>query len=470
MTPKRFGSDAVKKFSWQRLWLLPMFALITTLVTGCPHNEYTVELKPQGNALERSLTFYRADGTDSNGVPGYLEFPTNELAAILKCYPAQAVKKEGKKFVASGVFTNAMPGDVGGNGHFTNFVTSLGQAGFYLERFRGNDDLAARTERQFAVADQLTDLAIGWAKTEFGREPGWKHLQKFLDKDFRHDLKNAGLYFWTAKVCDLNDTNTSEEFVARFTQYLLERNYIRPADLPVAYSGSEAARLHLFQRIVAEKLEVPAGGSPPKSLAILTNTAALENSCSNYLAKSDLYRTRVKQWQQKHKTDPNLKQPEPNDLPGELLQELLEPLDLLGASETDHLVVKLALARAPEHSNGKWQDGQVVWDIQLDSHRALPAVCYASWSTPEADFQTARFGKVILDGDPLTEYCVWQAGLGTNESSEWNQFLSALKPGPDLPQKILAFHFSSEPASGPVGGKAGQPLTGAKLLADALAK
>lgn len=39
----------------------PPFALAATafVVTGCPHNQYIVELKPQGNSIERTLVFYR---------------------------------------------------------------------------------------------------------------------------------------------------------------------------------------------------------------------------------------------------------------------------------------------------------------------------------------------------------------------------------------------------------------------------
>src|ERR1017187_10549080 len=67
----------------------PLFCLATlaALVTGCPHNEYVVELTPHSNVIERKLVFYREDGTDTNGVPNYQSFPSNELAAITGLYP-----------------------------------------------------------------------------------------------------------------------------------------------------------------------------------------------------------------------------------------------------------------------------------------------------------------------------------------------------------------------------------------------
>lgn len=58
-------------------------ALTAFLVTGCPHNDYTVELKPQGKVMERSLVFYCADGTNATtGAPNYSGFNTQELAMI----------------------------------------------------------------------------------------------------------------------------------------------------------------------------------------------------------------------------------------------------------------------------------------------------------------------------------------------------------------------------------------------------
>src|SRR6185295_20380160 len=165
-------------------------------------NDYTVELKPAARGVERTLTFYRADGSGSNDVPNYQGFPSNELAAITQVYPAGAVKADGERHVAKGEFAGAMPQDVGGAGVYTNYVTSLGESGFYSERFRGNDDMAARTLKQYHAADQLADLAMGWAKQQFGKERGYKKLNRFLDEDLRRDLKNAGHYFQLGAISD----------------------------------------------------------------------------------------------------------------------------------------------------------------------------------------------------------------------------------------------------------------------------
>jgi hypothetical protein len=447
MNPKGQIFPVAGNFPKNRFLLAPLLALSCALLTGCPHNDYTVELKPGTNGIERTLTFYRADGV-SNGIPNYQEFSTNELAAITRVYPPGAVKPDGKRYIARGEFSGPLPGDVGGAGAYTNLATSLGDAGFYLERFRVNDDLAARTARQYAAADKITDLIIGWARTEFGHERGWKNLHQFLDKDFRHDLKNAGLYYQFGAAVALSSTNAPEEFVARFGQYLLERGYFQFADVPQLYASDGDSALALMQRLAAEKMGIPAGGPLPKSFAVLANVPAFKKSWEQYLSQTDLYRARVKEWERKKKADPNLKRPTTAGFSNDLLNGLLA--DLLGnnnGGETDHLTVKLALDRAPSHSNGRWQDGWVIWDADLNADRALPVLCFASWSRPATGFQEAHFGKIVLEGDDLTEYCLWFNGLNAQQAGEWEKILDGLQPGQVLKDQLDAFKRKIQPDS-----------------------
>ncbi|HSY19751.1 MAG TPA: hypothetical protein VK815_15515 [Candidatus Acidoferrales bacterium] len=428
------------KFFAPVMLLVPACALLT----GCPHNDYTVELKPTAHGVERTLTFYRLDGNNSNGVPNYQGFPSNELMAITQVYPANAVKWDGQQHVAKAEFAGAMPKDVGGAGSYTNYITSLGESGFYSERFRGSDDLAARTLKQFHAADQLTDLVIGWSKTEFGREQGYKNLRKFLDEDLRRDLKNAGQYFTMAAASNLSDTNAPEEFVVRFSQYLFERGYVKPADAPqvaALMNGSsedQAAFMDLVSRLVTDKLETPFTVLSPKVQMVLTNNDALVKSWEGYLAKSDLYRAKHKEWEAEVKTNPKLDEPKPADAANDLFMGLLGVSSGFGG-EADHLTVKLALKHAPDHSNGKWQDGLVVWDNELDKDRPLPVLCYASWNNPDEMFQKAHFGRVLLEGDELSKYNLWRSGLSEQGSREWDAFLAGLQPGAGLKKQIEAF-------------------------------
>lgn len=463
------GLSCCKSVANRRFLFVIILAAVCPLLAGCPHNDYTVELKPITNGVERTLIFYRAEG-DSNGAPSRQAFPSNELAAITEAYPPNAVKQEGQRCVATGDFDGTLPNDIGGFGSFTNFPSNLGDAGFYMERFRGNDDFAAQIDQQFQAADQIADLVIGWSKTEFRHEPGYKKLRQFLDKDFRNDLKNAGLYFWTLRLNNPSDTNAPEEFTARFCQYLLERGYLKISDASeinsILNGNDDTAMLYLFRRLAAEKLGVPTSGTSAKPLAVLDDSVAFEQSWNKYLARTDLYRAKLKEWQQQRIKNPQLKVPEPQSVMDDLFGSLL-PFGL--GEETDHLTVQLMLPEAPNHTNGKWQNGQVTWDTDLDPERALPVLCYASWSRPDTNFQTGHFGAVLLNGNNLAQYCLWRSTLTDDQAQEWESFVAGLQPGPDLRKQLRAFQFNTT-APMMTTNELNRLETGANLLLAALPK
>ena len=447
------------------------------LVTGCPSNDYTVDLKPQADGtIERTLTFFRADGGGTNGVLNYEAFSSNELASITQLYPDGAVKTNGLRYVATGDFAGSMPTDVGGVGSYTNFTTSLGDAGFYMERFRGTNDLAGQAARRIQAADQIDDLLIGWSKMQFGHERGYKNLRKFLDEDFRQDLKNAGLYAWAGEVNSLSETNNPNEFIFRFIQYLYERGYLKLSDTRDVYlllheEGDSATALHLVQRLMMEKMNVPAAGPVPPSFVVLNGSDTLEKSWEKYLAGTDLYRAQVKQWQSETNANPALIRPKPEDTANDLFANLFfgSGSEALGGTP-DHLTVKFKLAHAPDFTNGKWQDGQVIWSADLDPNRPLPVLCYAGWSNPNTQFQIEHFGSVLLDDTLLSQYCFWQGTLKAEQTRQWESFLANLKPGPGLKINLEDFQFTGEVAPAPamIKGKENYAYVGRKLLLEAL--
>jgi hypothetical protein len=439
------------KFSLQKCLLCALATMILVL-TGCPHNDYVVQLKPQGDVIVRTLVFYRADGLNNNtGIPNFQPFDSAELAAITALYPAQSLTNDGGRYVVRGEFANVLPADVGGAGVYTNLGTSLGAAGFYLERFRGNDDLSGMSEKGFKAADQLSDLMVGWSRMQLGREPGYDRLHQFLNVDFRHDLKNLSEYCMEGQLVNRYQTNASEEFAVRFGQYLLERNYFRLEEIPGLISdisGSDPQPLlRRIQRLVAVKMGVPENEPVPASLAFLTNETLLEKSFTNYLARTEAYHAKLKQWRQDKKLQPGIKPPEPEDVLPDLAGDLLE-IDLFGPTP-DHLAVQLSLPSPPLHSNGRWDGSrqQEVWDTDILSRTnatRLPFSCYANWVRADEGFQMAHFGKVALNGDKLTQYCLWRSSQDAKRGGEWDAWLANLKPGPGLMERLDAFRFSDE--------------------------
>jgi hypothetical protein len=428
-------------------------AVMALVVTGCPHNEYIVQLKPQGNTIERTLVFYCEDGVNTNtGIPNYESFGTNELAAITARYPAHGLTNDGERYIARGVFTNELPDDVGGAGTYTNLTTSLGETGFYVERFRGNDDLAGMAERRFDAADQLADQLVGWSRMELGREPGYDKLRRFLDVDFRRDLKNLSEYWWEGQLVSGYNTNADEEFNVRYGQYLFERGYFTLEEIPGLFSAmsgnDQPALLRRIQRLVARKMGAPETEPVPASLAFLADETTMEKSFDKYLAGTDAYRAKLRQWKKDRKLKPDLKRPQPGDLADDTLNNLIE---LDSFDQADHLVVRLSLPSPPVHTNGRWNEAlnQVDWDTTIADRTGtnhLPQTCYAIWAQADQEYQKEHFGKVALTGDKLTQYCLWRSSLDKQRGGEWDIFLSGLQPGSGLVERLDAFRFPGEPA------------------------
>jgi hypothetical protein len=427
-------------------------AAMALVVTGCPHNQYIVQLKPRGNSIERTLVFYCADGVNTNtGTPNYQSFDAAELATITSLYLAQGLTNNGGRYVARGVFTNALPDDVGGSGAYTNLTTSLGEAGFYVERFRGNDDLAGMSERRSKAAERLADLFVGWSRMELGREPGYGKLRQFLDVDFRRDLKNLGAYWWEGQLASGYKTNVDEEFIVRFGEYLFERGYFTIGEIPglfrVASGDNPQALLRQIQRLVARKMGVLKTEPVPASLAFLADETKMEKSFDKYLAGTTLYRAKLKQWKVDKKLKPDLKQPEPSEVVDDAVGNLVQ-VELFG--QPDHLAVRLSLPSSPVHSNGRWDEAlkQVVWETDIENRTNashFPFSCYASWAQADQAYQTEHLGKVALTGDELTQYCLWRSSQDKPRGGEWDAFLAGLQPGSGLVKKLDAFRFPGEP-------------------------
>ncbi len=454
------------------LLLLPVVSL---LLAGCPRNEYTVSLTPQGDKIKRELTFYRGEN-ETNGNIKYEGFPEEELDTIKAAYPSAELTRKGEVYTVKREFADTMPADVGGAGNYTNLTTSLGSAGFYGERFRGDDDPIGQTEKRIKAANEAVDLLIGWSKAELGAETNYPQLRKFLDEPFRKDVKNAVFYWRQAAELRQSLTNIDELNNVRFAQYLMERGYFKLSDVPalfqMLYENDDARIMGFIQRLVARKMGVPDAQPVPASLAFLSNSAAMGTSFSNYFIGTDLYRSEVKEWEAHHKE--GQAKPTVDAVSGEKFMEVIGIDFQLFGDPREHLKVQLSLPVPPARTNGKWDEDekQVVWDGEIESRTNsidLPMTCYASWGQPDESFQKQHFGSVILTGEDLTYYCVWRAGLDPKRSGEWEGLLKSLQPDADLKPKLEGFRFSDE-KTGADAEPTSPSRMGRYLLIDGLGK
>lgn len=488
--PDRDNMAGLMKKRWA--CLLPFLAI---LVTGCPHNQYEVELTPRAAVMDRQLVFYREDGKDTNGVPNYQIFPVDELALIQTQYPKGTLTHAAGSRKAVGHFSGAMPGDVGGSGSYAFTTNSLGQVGYYMERFRGDEDLGSRQEQRVRQVDKFVDLVIGWSRKEFGRERYYPALKAFLKDDFRRDMRNLGFYLWMVQASAADGARPQPEYGLRYAQYLIDKGYLQVSDLPslAAIATREDWRplTRVVQRLVAAKLRIGPGDPVPLSVKSLSDPRLLAKSWVSFLETTPLYRSKVRQWQLqrlsqqvteangevvKYLTASTNKPPgtaaPAKPEPEEILQEIfIELFDFTNFNDTDdHLTVRLALPEPPIHTNGKWDPGakKVTWEMDLGMRTnqvRVPAFCYASWSLADDEFQRKHFGQLLLKGEELLKYSTWRSSLTPSQAVQWEEILAGLTPGPELRAKLDA--IASQ------GSKAVTPWnevfsSGLKLLLDAL--
>ena len=425
-----------------------LLLLTTTLVLtfGCTRNHFVVDLTPDGECIQRRITVWN-ETTGEKSQKSAL--PDEQIQRIAKAYENPSRRLEDAREVFEGRFCDAAPDDIGGAGGLTRFDSALGTLSVYTERFRGDDALDAALVRRREAADTLVDLLIEWFDAELAGDALQEPARRFLDQQFRPDIKNLSVYEWTLESASLFDEDADEEFIVRVLHYLVERDYFSATDMPAltrVLTTNEPSRLLAFvQRIVARKLGVPDTAPVPPALAFLSDTTQLENSLNANLRGSDFYQARLREWTADEEMPSDAVPPEPTAIFSELVLDVFTGVRLESA---DLVEVHFHLDEEPAATNGDWKADEktVVWSRMLNEHRALPMLVYVMWSEPDDNAQSDYFGKVILRGDDLASYVLWDRGLTAQESSEWSEFLgeiAGLSTDEEIAGRLESFEFTS---------------------------
>lgn len=451
-------------------------ALVLLCLSGCPHNRYVIEMTPQGEFLQRKLTVTRVGGgaapfptTQPATRPGKpttqkaaaAPLPEEELASIAKLYPQETTPPDGSGRSFVGKFKGALPADVGGWGSYLCWTTAMGSAHVYVERFRGEVNLGEQVQRRLRAADELTDLVAGWLSAALKGQRGVERLRRFLEAELHRDVRNISMLLWSAKVTlherqDQGDTLL--ECALRGAQYLAERGYFDAKDIPrIARLLRDGARkdnggtMAILRRLIASKMGVAPGEPIPAVLDFLADPEEARRSLARYVQTTDQFKTwRAKRQSAAGQTD----QPAPAE-PMAMLEALASTafeFDLDLADSNDELEVSLVLGESlnSAQTNGRpdAKKRSLRWSGRLrprgQSDHRFPRLCYAIWARPDADLQRARFGRVVLDGRALMEYCLWRKGLTQEEGKQWDRFLAGLRPDGSLAKKLEKFVFSHE--------------------------
>ncbi len=456
---------AKSKSSWsRRVGSAGIAAGLAFLVACGPSREYTVEMRVEDGRLLRILTFSESGGssasTDDHAAKpgGFADAPRpsqnlhDELDRLAAAYGGRAGEAVDKEWRFQGRFLGDLPGDLGGSGSFTRYVSPFGAASVYAERLRGDDNPIARLEAQARAVDRLVDYLIGWSGLAFRDHPALPKLRKFLDEDLRRDIKNLGLH---GRQDGFLDGRSSEEsataFLVRSGLYLAERGYFEIGDLPRLSRGFEEddqrATRRLVRDLFARRMEVE-----PESLVLFDDPQKLEASLNDYFVSTDEYRKLVVEWTVKQLSEPDLPRPEP----WEALQAAMGAFTdtTLNFGRRDPVAVTLELPDKPLRTNGRWEGGRVIWSETIErdgDHPAFtPALLHAVWVEPEGEGQRRRFGEVLVTGETLFQFCFrWQA-LSEVEQDRFRESLGRL-PSPEQLKKRFDELRASSTKPGPSG-------------------
>jgi len=439
--------------------------MVFVVVAGCVTKTYQVELSPKGKKIERRLTISRRERSLSDK-------ERSELDRIARLYDKAAPRLPAKSVSFSGSFSQDLPKDVGGDGHYVREESPLGHVSVYVERFRGNDDIAGSLEAGRKAADELVDLLIGWFDSELRGVPDWPRLRDFLEKSFRSDVQNLRLYLWALKIGDGWDSkNVEAEIGFRAIEYLVERGYFTYEEGPVLVRDlTTALQRDDFQLLaprIKRLLESHAGGKANsrlvESLGFLSDRQRASNSWRRYFAQTAYFKAHKDKVRNRDDHSDAAKSRsaaadavrarDNHQREDEVLDELFVtafPLFNIQFGEANQLEVSIRTPHEPFWTNGNWKkaEGRVVWSKIIptvsDEAQHWPRICFAAWDEPDDRAQTQLFGSVRLTGEELFDYCLWYAGLSPKENQEWEAFLpTAMKERRDY-KRLDEFRFSNE--------------------------
>ncbi len=429
-------------------------ALLLAALVGCEKQVTIFDLRqsPRADGLERSLTVWREQGgPDKPNKP----LSDEELERLATLYPKRLSTDADIRQTFRGVFMGTLPADVGGRGSYEVAATVLGSSYTYLERFRGSTDLDAELYDRRAAADRFCDLVVAWFDKQLAEAPERQAVRRFLNQEFREDLRNLTAIAWlaasqngtTPKPDDESGGNaqTLPAVAVRLLDYLVEHDYLAAHETRSIASElqHEDDRWHWLRRLLARKSGLEPSAAEG-ALAFLRESEGLYASWNEHLRATPEYARIRKQAQGRPAPESESGEPEPTVV----LEQLLEPIisDFTVAidwAHHDELRLTLTLPVAPHETNGVWDESEmsVRWSSRLREKGGAPTVCYAVWTTPDEKFQHAHFGRTVIEGDELAQFAALHRSLNAEQRAEFDKHLASLEPGDAIKGRVQDFQF-----------------------------
>lgn len=429
-------------------------ALYAVLLAGCSTKHYEITMTPKGDRVERTLAVAQTSGSDTNFTP----VDADELSRIAAAFQQDVPAAVNRHFRFQSLFSHALPNDVGGHGTYVRWDSPCGSVTGYIERFRGDDDLIGELDARRAMVGTVIDLLDRWAEHEWGTATFFPRMRESLRTTIRRDLENLACLTYIASISEKPAEDVHRDLCARIVQYLLERQYLDPNDVPQlvrSFVDPDETRNHelilkLQQTLVLRLCHLADDPAARDGLQPEGNANDLLKRLTLFLETTPEYHALV---QQAADVDDD-REIDPTEVITMPLQRALMPHGFL--RPTDHVALRLESGVRPFSTNGVWKADQsiVEWDFRIETRidqtkdgHPLPRLCYALWAEPQSEFQKTHFGGVVLAGEDLSTYCLWYRSLTPAEMKGWDTFVEELRPGDDLSEKLAAFRFPGEAVS-----------------------
>lgn len=437
--------------------------LVLIATAGCQQRRVRVEMAPDEQGMNRS-------------------FATNTLdkagrARLAEAYGRDAKRDEGTGGVrVAATFADSLPSEVGNQSGVTTLDSDLGRAWFYFESFLGdpNDPLElerddwASLQRRMAAGELWIRLFGRWAERQISDPSKREEFRSYVEVDLIPLANNTMLRYGAmqaaaqsnrvgARLREREQTGprTPEEaFWQRlFVPLLLclaESDQTAGAATPPApgavglFTPEETHRLLLLsidgnaggnsRTWSADEIFLPAMARQvkrfrPQTTRITTADLLAISISFFFYASSSSDREALMLESAAFSDDEKAR-----IRAGDRSVALPPPygIDPRRTAKSTRAEVRLKTRDEPYLTNGVWNalEGEVLFDAAM--HDALnrtviyQPVYYAAWARAAESRQQACFGRAILRGEALANYCIWLEVLGETRAVEWVRLVDDL--------------------------------------------
>lgn len=455
------------------LWLA-----VVLISGGCKSDPYRLTLERDGDQLVRTLEIpitliQYMEEDEFARLAGH--YGQDQVDAARNAWRDHAPEHEEDSnhetlyVTFSGRFSGSLPNDFDSRGYYLHYGSPMGTASVYSEQFGGIDDIAAPLQKQERDFHRLFDVFLLWLDDYAGDAPGYARLRETLDRDIRQDFWSLTLMMSVADMIgpvvsdDLWDAD--DDLAMRAAHFFVARGYLTPTEImQTLIVEDETEAMRFAMRIIARKAGVADDEPLPGILEqFIEDPEAVGEHWVAFSTGNEYLRGLVDTW---------------NNMPDADVEYIFEDakyIDQLSDSAMPWSIFWSSIGRGgrslhaslsapiePYFANGEYDEEQqlMVWRERLASpypeDRDMPNNLFAIWSEPDAEFQTAHFGQVLLEDDDLQIYCVWYESLADARREEWDDFIAGLTPGSALVDELAAFRFSDDAPEGPSAASVGR--------------